>query len=255
MKEISIFFIDCVVKFNYFTSSKKTKMTNEPKKELLISYLTLRKFLGILGILLPILLILAGTVFGKCDTIQASISDYFNTPMRDVFVATISSMALFLFTYKGYDKKDNLLCNIAGIAALLIAFCPTYADPLTNCMNESALANQSQIIGKIHLFAAATFFILIIHISMFQFTKGGSNTPEKKKRNMIYRSCGIAIFVSLLIIALFFLYLEKEYPFLIKYKPVFWLESIALFAFGISWLVKGDTLFKDSNDTEAIATK
>ncbi|MFK8007131.1 MAG: hypothetical protein AB8H03_12190 [Saprospiraceae bacterium] len=228
-------------------------MQNEQKSELLISYLTLRKFLGILGILLPILLILGGTIFGKCDAIQLSISDYFHTPMRDYFVATISSMAFFLFTYKGYDKKDNLLCNIAGIAALLIAFCPTYADPLTNCMNESMLANQSSLIGKIHLFAAATFFILIMQISMFQFTKGSSKTPEKKMRNQIYRACGITIFISLLIIALYFLYLEKEYPFLTKYKPVFWLETIALFAFGISWLIKGDTLFRDSSGSNVAA--
>ncbi|MFK7775825.1 MAG: hypothetical protein AB8F94_27125 [Saprospiraceae bacterium] len=229
-------------------------MQNDQKSELLISYLTLRKFLGILGILLPLLLILAGTVFGKCDAIQASISDYFHTPMRDVFVATISSMAFFLFTYKGYDKKDNLLCNIAGIAALLVAFCPTYSDPITNCMNENVLASQSHLLGKIHLFAAATFFILIVQISMFQFTKGGSKTPEKRKRNLIYKCCGVIIFISLLIIALYFLYLEKEFPFLIKYKPVFWLETIALFAFGISWLVKGDTLFSDSDDSKVTAS-
>lgn len=83
---------------------------------------------------------------------------------------------------------------------------------------------------------------------MFQFTKGSSKTPQKKKRNLIYRGCGVTIFISLLIIGLYFLYLEKEYPFLTKYKPVFWLESIALLAFGISWLVKGDTLFKDSDE-------
>jgi hypothetical protein len=26
---------------------------------------------------------------------------------------------------------------------------------------------------------------------------------------------------------------------------VFWLESVALWAFGISWFIKGDTLFTD----------
>lgn len=223
-------------------------MEHHQKSELLISYLTLRRFLGILGILLPILLILAGTVFGKCDAIQASISDYFHTPMRDVFVAIISSMAFFLFTYKGYDKKDNLLCNIAGIAALLVALCPTYANPITNCMNESLLANQSVLVGRIHLFSAAIFFILIMWISMFQFTKGGSKTPEKLIRNRIYFGCGIVMLIALLIIALYFLYLEKEYPFLVKYQPVFWLETIALLAFGISWLIKGDTLYSDSTN-------
>jgi hypothetical protein len=28
-------------------------------------------------------------------------------------------------------------------------------------------------------------------------------------------------------------------------KPVFWLEAFALWAFGVSWFVKGETLWKD----------
>jgi hypothetical protein len=30
------------------------------------------------------------------------------------------------------------------------------------------------------------------------------------------------------------------------WKPVFWLESLALWAFGFSWLIKGETLWQDS---------
>ena len=29
------------------------------------------------------------------------------------------------------------------------------------------------------------------------------------------------------------------------WHPIFWLESLTLAAFGISWLVKGETLLKD----------
>lgn len=222
--------------------------TKTPQKSaLLISYLTLRKFLGILGIALPIILLLAGSLFGKCNEIQDSISAYFHTHMRDVFVATISSIAFFLFTYKGYDRKDNILSNVAGVAALGIAFFPTSVEVVTNCMNESLINNLNPLYGKIHLAAAAIFFILIMYISMFQFTKGGKEmTPQKRTRNLIYRISGVVIFIALLIIGLYFLYLKREYPFLATYKPVFWLESIALLAFGISWLIKGDTLFKDA---------
>lgn len=28
-------------------------------------------------------------------------------------------------------------------------------------------------------------------------------------------------------------------------EPIFWLESLALWAFGLSWFVKGETLWKD----------
>ena len=33
-------------------------------------------------------------------------------------------------------------------------------------------------------------------------------------------------------------------------KPVFWLEALALWAFGISWFTKGETIFRDAKDTE-----
>jgi hypothetical protein len=29
-------------------------------------------------------------------------------------------------------------------------------------------------------------------------------------------------------------------------KPIFWLESFVLWAFGFSWLIKGETLWKDA---------
>lgn len=38
---------------------------------------------------------------------------------------------------------------------------------------------------------------------------------------------------------------ENSCPGLKKYDPVFWLESVSLFAFGISWLVKGQLILKD----------
>ena len=31
-----------------------------------------------------------------------------------------------------------------------------------------------------------------------------------------------------------------------KYYPVFWLESVALWSFGVSWFVKGNTILKDT---------
>jgi hypothetical protein len=40
------------------------------------------------------------------------------------------------------------------------------------------------------------------------------------------------------------LHLPKDSSWL-SLKPVFWLESIAVVAFGISWLVKGEAIFKD----------
>jgi Na+/melibiose symporter-like transporter len=70
-------------------------------------------------------------------------------------------------------------------------------------------------------------------------------TKQKKKRNKIYQWCGIIMLGGILLIFLYFLFLKNIFPQLTNIKPVFWLESFALWAFGISWLVKGEVLLKD----------
>ena len=49
----------------------------------------------------------------------------------------------------------------------------------------------------------------------------------------------------LFLIAVFMLWL-KNYPCFVNIKPVFWLETFALIAFGISWITKGQAIFKDA---------
>ena len=51
----------------------------------------------------------------------------------------------------------------------------------------------------------------------------------------------------LILIAVWFR-MEEDYPQWVKYTPVFWLESIALFAFGISWLTKGELIWTDKKE-------
>ena len=52
--------------------------------------------------------------------------------------------------------------------------------------------------------------------------------------------------ICLTLIAVYMLFLQERYPSLRDLKPVFWLEAAALVAFGISWLTKGETIFKDA---------
>ncbi|MBQ9494173.1 MAG: hypothetical protein IJR50_00870 [Treponema sp.] len=81
--------------------------------------------------------------------------------------------------------------------------------------------------------------------SIFIFTltdKTKPQTANKKKRNLIYIICGCVILAMML-----FLLIITLKPNLIQFTGiVFVLESICLVAFGISWLVKGETIFKDA---------
>ncbi len=70
-------------------------------------------------------------------------------------------------------------------------------------------------------------------------------TGQKQNRNRVYRICGFTMLGCILLIALYLLFLEDSFPNLTKFDVVFWLESVSLWAFGISWLTKGEILWKD----------
>lgn len=200
------------------------------------SYLALRKAVGWIGILLPFCLITGMLLIFKGEIIQKSISLYYYTGMRDFFVGAICAIALFLLFYKGYDRVDNRAGNLAGFFAIGIALFPT---------TESGPLNW---VGIVHLICASAFFIIIAGFSLFLFTRKGSlPTARKLKRNKIYIACGLIIITCLLSIMVFFIFIEKNKP---DSSYVFWAETLALIAFGISWLTKGGTLYPDNVSTK-----
>ncbi len=57
------------------------------------TYLALRKAVGWIGILLPLVLILGMLLIFRGDAIQKTISQYYYTGMRDVFVGALCAIA------------------------------------------------------------------------------------------------------------------------------------------------------------------
>ena len=78
---------------------------------------------------------------------------------------------------------------------------------------------------------------------MFLFTKSsGQMTPEKKKRNLIYKVCGIGMVGSFILLIPFNIFDVKIGTWIV--------EAIALTFFGISWLTKSEAyriLYKDKD--------
>ncbi len=73
---------------------------NDNQQTLVISYLTMRKVIGILGVALPVVLVIGTLINGDKNAVQDSISDYYHTGMRDAFVGILCMVALFLFHIK-----------------------------------------------------------------------------------------------------------------------------------------------------------
>jgi hypothetical protein len=195
----------------------------------LVSYVTLRRIVGLLGVSLPVVLALWGFALCHCLRVQPSISDYYSLRTRDALVGILFTIGWFLYTYRGYERQDNVAGNLAGIFALGVALFP------------SSGSHAEQIV---HFSSATGLFLVLAYFSLFLFTKSaGAPTPQKRTRNAIYRLCGASMVCCIAAIGLYHLALVNTS--LSALQPVFWLESLALWSFGTSWFVKGETLFRD----------
>jgi hypothetical protein len=205
----------------------------EKNSSIIISYFSLRQLIGWLGMLLPPICILGGYFFSKIP-IQRSISFYYHTNMRDFFVGLMVCVALFLTTYKGYERRDKIITTTIGIAGLGIALFPCLRSS-TDTRSVGIFQLRPSISDKIHISCALIFFILLAINSIFLFTLGKDDW-----KNKIYKLCGYTILASIITLAILLLAINPEE--VKNYKMVLAFETIMLLAFGLSWLVKGKTL-------------
>lgn len=230
---------------------------NSPENQI-ISYLKLRKSIGWLGILLPFVLLIGNFLIfifedsgNPVSAVQSSISDYYYTRMGVIFVGILCAVALFLFCYIGDNKIDSMLSNLAGGSALGVVLFPTSENPdkYANWYGPTGGIN----VEIIHLLFAASFFLILAYMSYFIFTASENrrNSDLMHRRNKLYRVCGLIIAISLLLMAIDVILPNDIIGWLNRYKPIYVLETFALIAFGISWLVKGEFLLKENqNPTE-----
>jgi len=90
-------------------------------------------------------------------------------------------------------------------------------------------------------------FATLAGISAFLFTRTDpammAVTPQKKSRNVVYRVCALVMACALVEVAVSaFLLTEEQQN---AARTTLLGEAIALLAFGVSWLVKGETILKD----------
>ncbi|WP_037307799.1 DUF998 domain-containing protein [Amycolatopsis orientalis] len=198
------------------------------------NYLFLRRAIGFLGVGLPFVL-----VFGKLVVdgggLLNSISGYYYSGMRDVWVGTMCAIGVFLLSYRGYGRVDDIAGNIAAVAAVGVALFPT-----TPANGDRA----DEIIGMLHLAFAAVFFLVLAFFCIVLFTKSDKAIPgpRKPERNRLYVTSGVIMLVCLALIVLCGLFFDDVTKSL---YPALWLESIAILAFGVAWLTKGGTLLPD----------
>jgi heme/copper-type cytochrome/quinol oxidase subunit 2 len=195
-----------------------------------------RRLIGFLGILLPVLLYgvaeLRPTEGLASWSLLPSVSAYYYTGAVGIFVGVLFALSLFLLTYRGYEGEvaDRVVGGLGGCAALGVALFPTAAPA-----GVSAPSWWATPLRTVHYVSAVVLFLSFIVFAMWLFRKSSSprnedRGREKRWRNTVYLLCGISMILSVLWAA----------SSLITDAPIFWPETIAIIAFAVSWLVKGE---------------
>lgn len=235
------------------------------KKQMMATFLSLRVGVGVIGIVLPLLLLFGGMIVhihladsmsayyhatrscinpqrpevsAPCSTIPLPTGQ---GPMRNWFVGALFVIGVCLYLIKGFSKWENLLLTIAGILAVCVAIFPM---PWTT--------------GKatgfpIHYVSAVTFFVFIAFVCMFCSGKTLKFMPDIPNREKViaryklrYRALSILMVLSPLAAYAFNEFTRQNHL-------VFWAEAFGIWAFGGYWLVKTKEL--SLSDVERRALK
>jgi hypothetical protein len=185
------------------------------------TYRVLRTGLGLAALALPPVLFVGGRLRGV--PLKPSISAYYYTNMRDVFVGTLFAAGAIAFLYKGFSKPEDRALNLAGIFALGVALVPM---PTTGGLS-------------LHGTLAVLFFLSLAYVAIFRpkDTLKLVKDPDRARRyRAIYAMLGAAMLV--LPVAAAGIVSRWPYPQGMMRPIIFSIESAAIYAFGAFWLVK-----------------
>lgn len=196
------------------------------------SYVFTRFAIGVLGISLPVLLVFGEPLlFDGQPFPRGSLSAYYYSGVREIFVGGLWAIGVFLVVYKFLDFSwESLLSSLAGAAAVLVAVFPTERPgdgvPLTPWQAKLG----EGVVSGIHYTTAAVFIGLLIPIVLF-FARQEGRRNQRSWQGFHTVTAALILFGAALAA---FAGITGGPD-----KGVLYGEWIAVWAFGASWLAKG----------------
>jgi len=215
------------------------------------SYLLIRSVLAFIGILLPIAFIVGEAYFIDGGVqVRGSLSSYYHSTMRDLFVAALAVTGFLLLTYMAGQRNtyDYWLSTAAGIAVLGVVFFPTTrpgvgSAPTCGTLPEPAGCSAMQqqlgeaLTAKIHLVSAAIFVLSLAAIA-FVYAHRERRYNAQPRLAAIQTVCGWVI-----VLAVVWVVLGNWVDLQIgPLTPLYVTEVVSVWAFGLSWLLTGRAL-------------
>jgi len=218
-----------------------------------VSFRTIRRAVGTVGLVLPLLGPVGWLVWGI--PLQDNLSSYYHTPLRDVFVGLMCSLGLFFFCYRGHDRFEDWTANLACVFALGLALFPVDPQPLR-------LTGDHTWVAVVHGLAGAGFFLTMAVYSLLHLPKSrralnpqdllareddeaDEVEPHRFERNMLYRLSGVSILVAMLAMGVYFILPGGWKETADRFNVLYMLETIAIWSYAGAWLLKGRFIVAD----------
>jgi hypothetical protein len=222
-----------------------------------LSYRTIRLTVGVLGVLLPILFIIGeAAVLTGGFHFRGSISAYYHSAMQDIFVGGLCVIGLLLATYMSGEPRslDFRASLLAGIAVLGVVFFPTSrpelalgaplcesgpAIPSCSVVERALGESQTAVVHGI----CAIVFILSLAIMSLLFAAAELVDTRPSDGVKVDRSPVFALHVicaaAIVLAGIWAIAGGALNADLGEITPLYVGEVVAIWAFGISWLVAG----------------
>lgn len=203
------------------------------------AFFRLRIAFGLLGVLLPLLLAAAGLIAD--GRVQPTISDFFHTTQRDLLVGGLVAIGTFLAVHRGIKRyrgrwiSPDLIAIVAGLAAIGVAFFPNESDTVTTFTQHALGLDVSP---AFHYLSAVLLYLMMSFTCFFVYAPDAGERWEKR----FYLVSGAIIWCTGWGVMILSNIKNGGDGWLAQFiqnnNIVYWDESLGVWAFSISWILK-----------------
>jgi MFS family permease len=213
------------------------------------SWLLIRLLVGVLGLALPAALLLGDKyVLAGSPGARGSMSAYYHSGMRDVFVGTLCIIGMFLITYMIFHYNwENVFTIGAGAAAVVVALFPTFRDRPDQVLTPLQQKLGEPTVAHVHAGAALAYIGLLALVSAACFGRRELREHHRPGRAALHLACGGLMVVTLLLLGVAKLAGIESVA---GFTPLLLGELACTVLFGLSWLVKGSDIARELTPVE-----
>lgn len=189
------------------------------------TYFALRTAMSVLAIGLPVGLVVY-SLLAPDVPVLGSLSEYYYSPARDVFVGVLVGTGITLLCYRGYSRLENRLLDLAGALLVIVALVPT-AAPGEPSFGPSMIVHAVAAVGFFLAFAASVWWNAddTLHASR--------DSPRRIRRyRSVYRIVAVVVVVAPASALALVLVLRQGA------LAVLVVEAVAVATFGGYWAIK-----------------